>query len=144
MTKEHTLDQLSRLCAAFLVIVHAAEILSRKIESLSATQRQVMTHDNKVAVTGILQAAQKMQHHMQHFSDWAIAAAVTEKGEVGSISSYDVLIRDASDFLCIFLKLFNASYNDDDARKKTEELLDSLTDKTLIDTSIIESLKTKV
>lgn len=144
MTKEHAIDQLCKLCAALLVILHSSEMLSRKVQCISASIRTVMTQENKVAINGIIAATQKIQYHMQHFSDWAIAAAVTEKGEVGSIDSYDTLINDASDYLRISLKLFNACYNDDDARKKTEELLDSLTDKTLIDTSIIESLKTKV
>ena len=143
--KEHTIDQLSKLSACFIVQCHAAEILSRKIEQMAHSQRMVLKNDTKYAVTGIMQAAQKMQHHMEHISDWAIKAAVTEKGECGSIESYDVLQQDASDLLQLTLLWFNASGADDDARIKTESMLKLITKgQTLIDQDIIESVKVQV
>lgn len=145
MTKEQTIDQLSKLSACFIVQAHAMEILSRKIETIAASQRMYMKHDTKQSITGIMQAAKKMQFNMEHITQWALEAAVTLKGESGTMGTYDVLQKDASDLLQLTLLWFNASGADDDARIKTESLLKVLTKgEPLIKTEIIESLKVKI
>ena len=140
---DHYTEQVSRLCAVLLVQAHGLETLSHKIDIMSAKIRTQMRHEYKHALTEILKATAKIKFNMEYLSDWAARAAVTDKGNVGA-DTIDVLFKDASDTLNINLLLFNACYNDPDARVKVASYLLSLTKNTLIDQKIIDELKTKV
>ena len=63
MTEKES-NQLSRLCAVFIVMCHALEILVRKIEALALRERLYMARENKQAVNGIIQACRKIEYHM--------------------------------------------------------------------------------
>ena len=144
MTEKGT-SQLSRLCAVFIVLCHALEILVRKIEALALRERLYMARENKQAVNGIIQACRKIEFHMDHISDWALGAAVTDKGECGTAGAYDVLQQDASDVCELILWWTNASHADDAARIKTLANLKLMTKGDyIIDPEIIESLKVKI
>lgn len=144
MTEKRT-NQLSRLCAVFIVLCHALEILVRKIEALALRERLYMARENKQAVNGIIQACRKIEYHMDHISDWALDAAVTDKGECGTAGAYDVLQQDASDVCELILWWTNASHADDAARIKTLSNLKLMTkDDYIIAPEIIESLRVKI
>ena len=144
MTEKGT-SQLSRLCAVFIVLCHALEILVRKIEAMALRQRLYMARENKQAVNGIIQACRKIEFHMDHISDWALDAAVTDKGECGTTGAYDVLQQDASDLLELTLWWANASHADDTARIKTLSNLKLYTHGDyILDPEIIESLRVKI
>ena len=144
MTEKGT-SQLSRLCAVFIVLCHALEILVRKIEAMALRERLYMARENKQAVNGIIQACRKIEFHMDHISDWALDAAVTDKGECGTTGAYDVLQQDASDVCELILWWTNASHADDAARIKTLANLKLMTKGDyIIAPEIIESLKVKI
>ena len=144
MTEKGT-NQLSRLCAVFIVLCHALEILVRKIEAMALRQRLYMARENKQAVNGIIQACRKIEYHMDHISDWALDAAVTDKGECGTTGAYDVLQQDASDVCELVLWWTNASHADDTARIKTLSNLKLYTHGDyILDPEIIESLRVKI
>ena len=144
MTEKGT-SQLSRLCAVFIVLCHALEILVRKIEAMALRERLYMARENKQAVNGIIQACRKIEFHMDHISDWALDAAVTDKGECGTTGAYDVLQQDASDVCELILWWTNASHADDAARIKTLSNLKLYTHGNyILDPEIIESLKVKI
>ena len=144
MTEKES-NQLSRLCAVFIVMCHALEILVRKIEALALRERLYMAHENKQAVNGIIQACRKIEYHMDHISDWALGAAVTDKGECGTTGAYDVLQQDASDVCELILWWTNASHADDAARIKTLSNLKLMTKGNyILEPEIIESLKVKI
>ena len=138
-------SQLSRLCAVFIVLCHAMEILIRKIEAMALRERLYMERENKQAVTGIIKACRMMEFHMSHISTWAMGAAVTDNGECGTIEAYDVLQQDASDACELVLWWTNASHADDAARIKTLSMLKLLTkEQPIIDPDIINSMKVKI
>ena len=144
MTEKGT-NQLSRLCAVFIVLCHALEILVRKIEAMALRQRLYMARENKQAVNGIIQACRKIEYNMDHISDWALDAAVTDKGECGTTGAYDVLQQDASDVCELVLWWTNASHADDTARIKTLSNLKLYTHGDyILDPEIIESLRVKI
>lgn len=144
MTEKGT-SQLSRLCAVFIVLCHALEILVRKIEALALRERLYMARENKQAVNGIIQACRKIEFNMDHISDWALGAAVTDQGECGTTGAYDVLQQDASDVCELILWWTNASHADDAARIKTLSNLKLYTHGDyIINPDIINSLKVKI
>ena len=144
MTEKGT-SQLSRLCAVFIVLCHALEILVRKIEALALRERLYMARENKQAVNGIIQACRKIEYNMDHISDWALSAAVTDNGECGTTGAYDVLQQDASDLLELTLWWANASHADDTARIKTLTQLKLLCrGQYILDPDLINDLKVKI
>ena len=144
MTEKGT-SQLSRLCAVFIVLCHALEILVRKIEALALRERLYMARENKQAVNGIIQACRKIEYNMDHISDWSLGAAVTDKGECGTVEAYDVMQQDASDLLELTLWWANASHADDTARIKTLTQLKLLCrGQYIIDPETINDLKVKI
>ena len=139
-----SIKQLSRLCAVMIVLAHSLEILDRKIEAMAMQERMVLTRENKQSINGIIDGCRRVQRHMEHFSTWALSAAVTDTGEIGTATSYDVLQQDASDILQIVCRLFNASHEDDSARVRCLAWLTNMSKEPLIDEEIIKSLQVKI
>ena len=138
-------SQLSRLCAVMLVLMHALEILIRRIELMARREGLYMEHENKQAIRGIMDGCRKVQYHMQRISDWSLGAAVTDKGECGTVEAYDVMQQDASDLLELTLWWANASHADDTARIKTLTQLKLMVKGTpIIDPQTINDLKVKI
>ena len=138
-------SQLSRLCAVMLVLMHALEILIRRIEVMARREGLYMEHENKQAIRGIMDGCRKVQYHMQRISDWSLGAAVTDKGECGTVEAYDVMQQDASDLLELTLWWANASHADDTARIKTLAQLKLMSKGIyIIDPDLISSMKTKM
>ena len=146
-TKESTrgTSQLSRLCAIMLVLLHALELLIRRIELIARREGLYMERENKRAINGLIDGCHKVQFHMQRISDWSLSAAVTDNGECGNIVAYDVMQQDASDLLELTMWWANASHADDAARIKTLANLKLMTKgDCIIEPEIIESLKVKI
>ena len=138
-------SQLSRLCAVMLVLLHALELLIRRIEVMARREGLYMEHENKQAIRGIMDGCRKVQYHMQRISDWSLGAAVTDKGECGTVEAYDVMQQDASDLLELTLWWANASHADDAARIKTLTQLKLLCrGQYIIDPETINDLKVKI
>ena len=138
-------SQLSRLCAVMLVLLHALEILIRRIELIARREGLYMERENKRAINGLIDGCRKVQYHMQRISDWSLGAAVTDKGECGTVEAYDVMQQDASDLLELTLWWANASHADDAARIKTLAQLKLLCrGQYIIDPDIINDLKVKI
>ena len=138
-------SQLSRLCAIMLVLMHALEILIRRIEVMARREGLYMEHENKQAIRGIMDGCRKIEYNMDHISDWALSAAVTDKGECGTTGAYDVLQQDASDVCELILWWTNASHADDTARIKTLTQLKLLCrGQYILDPDIINDLKVKI
>ena len=138
-------SQLSRLCAVMLVLMHALEILIRRIEVMARREGLYMEHENKQAIRGIMDGCRKVQYHMQRISDWSLGAAVTDKGECGTVEAYDVMQQDASDLLELTLWWANASHADDTARIKTlAQLKLMVKDQPIIDPQTINDLKVRL
>ena len=144
MTEKGT-SQLSRLCAIMLVLLHALELLIRRIELIARREGLYMERENKRAINGLIDGCHKVQFHMQRISDWSLGAAVTDKGECGTVEAYDVMQQDASDLLELTLWWANASHADDTARIKTLTQLKLLCrGQYIIDPDIINDLKVKI
>ena len=138
-------SQLSRLCAIMLVLLHALELLIRRIELIARREGLYMEHENKQAIRGIMDGCRKVQFYMQRISDWSLGAAVTDKGECGTVEAYDVMQQDASDLLELTLWWANASHADDTARIKTLTQLKLLCrGQYIIDPDIINQIKVKI
>ena len=138
-------SQLSRLCAVMLVLLHALELLIRRIEVIARREGLYMEHENQQAIRGIIDGCHKVQFHMQRISDWSLSAAVTDNGECGNIVAYDVMQQDASDLLELTLWWANASHADDTARIKTLAQLKLMVKGTpIIDPQTINDLKVKI
>ena len=138
-------SQLSRLCAVMLVLMHALEILIRRIELMARREGLYMEHENKQAIRGIMDGCRKVQFYMQRISDWSLGAAVTDKGECGTVEAYDTMQQDASDLLELTLWWANASHADDAARIKTLTQLKLLCrGQYIIDLDIINDLKVRL
>ena len=144
MTEKGT-SQLSRLCAIMLVLMHALELLIRRIELIARREGLYMERENKRAINGLIDGCHKVQFHMQRISDWSLSAAVTDNGECGNIVAYDVMQQDASDLLELTLWWANASHADDAARIKTLTQLKLMVKGTpIIDPQTINDLKVKI
>ena len=145
MTKDDKLKTLSRLCAVFLVLQHAVELLTRRIERLAYECGMYMERENKQAVNGIAKAARQVQFHMERISDWSIDAVRTDHGEVGTTEAFTVLQQDASDALELILNWVNMSHATDDGRLKVISYMKVLAkgDET-IPTEEINKLKLKL
>ena len=144
MTEKGT-SQLSRLCAIMLVLLHALELLIRRIELIARREGLYMERENKHAINGLIDGCHKVQFHMQRISDWSLGAAVTDKGECGTVEAYDVMQQDASDLLELTLWWANASHADDTARIKTLTQLKLLCrGQYILDPDIINDLKVKI
>ena len=68
MTEKGT-SQLSRLCAIMLVLLHALELLIRRIELIARREGLYMERENKRAINGLIDGCHKVQFHMQRISD---------------------------------------------------------------------------
>ena len=138
-------SQLSRLCAIMLVLLHALELLIRRIEVMACREGLYMERENKRAINGLIDGCHKVQFHMQRISDWSLGAAVTDKGECGTVEAYDVMQQDASDLLELTLWWANASHADDTARIKTLTQLKLLCrGQYIIDPQTINDLKVRI
>ena len=138
-------SQLSRLCAIMLVLLHALELLIRRIELIARREGLYMERENKRAINGLIDGCHKVQFHMQRISDWSLSAAVTDNGECGNIVAYDVMQQDASDLLELTLWWANASHADDAARIKTLTQLKLLCrGQYILDPDLINDLKVKI
>ena len=143
--EQYDLDQFCRVMAAALVFSEALDMQIRKVERLGDPLKLKLTHELKHAVTGVLKSAKSMRHYFETLTEFAMRVAVTEKGAVGSIESYDTLQNDACNVNELFYWLINARNADDNAQIKAVSYLKNMSAKVekLIDPKIIESMKVR-
>ena len=143
--ESYDLDQFCRVMAAALVFSEAFDMQIRKVEKLGDPLKLRLIHELKNAVSGVLKSAKSMRHYFETITEFSVRVAVTEKGAVGSIDSYDTLQNDACIINEIFYWLINARNADDNAHIKVVSYLKSMVkDEPLIDTKIIESMKVRL
>ena len=144
--KEILVDKFSKVMAANLVHGQAYEQQIRLIEKMAGELHLVMSREYRNAINGMLRAFKTLKHYNDYFTDLAMSAAITEKGEQGTIGTYDTLQNDASIENEVFLWLANARHNDDDAHLKVISYLKFLCNKAdyIIEPEIINKLKVKI